>query len=164
VETIGVQHHHAHLAAALAEHEELGQAVGAIFDGTGYGDDGTIWGGELPGGAQAVRQPWRMACAWLDAAGEHEPPPALASVVDGRTWELVRGLCDSDLGSLQTTSMGRLFDGVAAMCGVRSAVTYEGQAAIELEAMADPAERTAYPVDLESGPHGLVIDPRETIL
>ena len=183
VETIGVQHHHAHLAAALAEHEELGQAVGAIFDGTGYGDDGTIWGGELlvgdcagyrraghllavrmPGGAQAVRQPWRMACAWLDAAGEHEPPPALASVVDGRTWEQVRGLCGSDLGSLQTTSMGRLFDGVAAMCGVRAEVTYEGQAAIELEAMADPAERTAYPVDLESGPHGLVIDPRETIL
>ena len=139
VETLGVQHHHAHLAAALAEHEELGQAVGAIFDGTGYGDDGTIWGGELlvgdcagyrraghllavrmPGGAQAVRQPWRMACAWLDAAGEHEPPPALASVVDGRTWEQVRGLCGSDLGSLQTTSMGRLFDGVAAMCGVRA--------------------------------------------
>ena len=97
VELVGVQHHHAHLAACLAEHGEPGAAVGAIFDGTGYGPDGTVWGGELllrrprrlpsgwarccrcalPGGAQAIREPWRMACAWLVARRRRRGPPAL---------------------------------------------------------------------------------------
>ncbi len=178
VETVAVQHHHAHLAAVLAEHAEPGTAVGAIFDGTGLGSDGTIWGGELltgdlagfertgslravplPGGARAVRQPWRMACAWLLAAGETSPPAVLAEQIDRRTWEQVAELCRTGLGSLQTSSMGRLFDAVAALCGLRPAVTYEGQAAVELEAACDPAERGRYPIDV-SGPE---IDPRETI-
>ena len=109
VELIGVQHHHAHLAACLAEHGEPGSAIGAIFDGSGYGTDGTVWGGELlcrrhhealpararcgrsrlPGGERAIREPWRMACAWLTAAADDEEvalPPALEPHVDRRIW------------------------------------------------------------------------------
>ena len=166
VETIAVQHHHAHLAAALAEHGGPGIAVGAIFDGTGYGPDGTVWGGELlcgdlagyervgallparlPGGARAIRQPWRMACSWLLAADAAAVgavvPPGLADRVDSDTWRHVTRLAQTGLASPVTTSMGRLFDAVAALCGLRLQVNYEGQAAIELEAACDPAERGA---------------------
>ena len=158
---IGVQHHHAHLAAVLAEHG-VEQAVGAIYDGTGYGSDGTVWGGELllgscagfervghlypvrmPGGEAAIREPWRMACAWMAAAGLDTPPE----------WANVRRLAETGLASPVTTSMGRLFDAVAAMCGIRETVTYEGQAAVELEAAADPSERAAYPMpELDARP------------
>ncbi len=153
---VGVQHHHAHLAAALAEHG-VEQAAGAIYDGTGYGTDGTVWGGELlrgdllgfdrighlwpvrmPGGEAAIREPWRMACAWLLEIGEAVPPQ----------WEQVAALARSGLASPVTTSMGRLFDAVAALLGVRDTVTYEGQAAVELEALADANETAAYPLDL----------------
>jgi hydrogenase maturation protein HypF len=179
VEAVGVQHHHAHLAACLAEHGEDGPAVGAIFDGTGYGTDGTVWGGELlvgdrsdfqraghlhavrmPGGERAIRQPWRMACAWLlEALGPEPPvPPLLAEVVSEEEWGKVAELAASGLASPITTSAGRLFDAVAALCGTRAEVNYEGQAAVELEACADPAVRDGYPL-----PGGAVLDARETI-
>jgi hydrogenase maturation protein HypF len=181
---IGVQHHHAHLAACLAEHGECAPAVGAIFDGTGYGNDGTVWGGEilygdladfrragtllpvrLPGGARAIRQPWRMACAWLSAAGDGEPPlpPGLAGRVDQATWDDVCRLVRTAVASPLTSSMGRLFDAVAALCGLRAEVNYEGQAAIELEAASRPDERGGYPIALLGDDGLLVIDPRETI-
>jgi hydrogenase maturation protein HypF len=168
VERIGVQHHHAHLAACLAEHGVEGIAVGAIFDGTGYGLDGTVWGGELlvgdavrfervgslrpvrlPGGARAIREPWRMALSWLSASGLAGPPRALAGHVDHDRWELVERMLETGLRSPLTTSMGRLFDAVSALCGIRAEVNYEGQAAIELEAACDPGERGFYdlPVD-----------------
>ena len=162
---VSVQHHHAHLAACLAEHGEVGPAVGAIFDGTGYGLDGTVWGGELlaggtggferaghlwavrlPGGEQAVRQPWRMACAWLQEALGEEPPPLRG--VDPRRWAAVAALARSGLAAPQTTSMGRLFDAVAALCGIRTEIHYEGQAAIELEAAAEPGDHGRYELPL----------------
>ncbi len=179
VETVGVQHHHAHLAACLAEHREADPAVGVIFDGTGYGTDGTVWGGELllgdargferaahlhpvrmPGGERAIRQPWRMACAWLlEALGPEPPlPPLLAGLVSEEEWAKVAQLAESGLASPVTTSAGRLFDAVAALCGVRAEVNYEGQAAIELEGAADPAERRGYPL-----PGTEVLDARETV-
>ena len=185
VELIGVQHHHAHLAACLAEHGEAGPAIGAIFDGTGYGTDGTVWGGELllgdagsfrrvgtletamlPGGARAIKQPWRMACAWLSAAGAAEPelPPTLSGCVDPRAWAQIRRLIRTGTASPATTSMGRLFDAVAALAGIRAEVNYEGQAAIELEAACDLSEPGRYPIALQDGPELLVMDPRETIL
>ena len=177
-ELVGVQHHHAHLAACLAEHGIDGHAIGAIFDGTGYGTDGTVWGGELlhgdlrsfervatmlavrlPGGAQAIRQPWRMAAAWLLAAGEDEPRPL--DGVEAGAWRQVVSLARSGLASPWTTSVGRLFDAVAALAGVRTRVNYEGQAAIELEACCDPTETGHYDIPVMSGSR--LIDPREAI-
>ena len=186
---IGVQHHHAHLAACLAEHGEPGSAVGAIFDGTGYGTDGTLWGGELllgdledfrrvgkllpvrlPGGERAIREPWRMACAWLSRAQEDTEregspgiPHALRGRVQERTWRQVAQLSRTGLNSPVTSSMGRLFDAVGALCGLRAESSYEGQAAIELEAACDPAERGSYPMSLLDDDGLIVIDPRETI-
>ncbi len=178
VELIAVQHHHAHLAACLAEHGERGPAVAAVFDGSGYGPDGTVWGGELlvgglesyaraghlwpvrlPGGDSAVREPWRMACAWLEASGS-PAPPALGAAVDGARWAAVASMCRSGLSAPVTTSAGRLFDAVAALCGVRSEVTYEGQAAIELEAACDLSETGAYPLPVDDA---LVLDARPAI-
>jgi hydrogenase maturation protein HypF len=176
VETVGVQHHHAHMAACLAEHGRTGPAVAAIFDGTGYGEDGTVWGGELlfgdlrgferagllhpvrmPGGEAAIREPWRMACAWLGGA---TPPPG----VDAGSWAKVSELVRTGIASPLTSSAGRLFDAVAAICGVRTTVNYEGQAAVELEAAADPAEDGAYALPVvDHGGELLVLDARETV-
>ena len=165
VELEGVQHHHAHVAACLADNGEPGPVIGVAFDGLGFGADGTIWGGELlvadlegfrraghlevvpmPGGAAAIREPWRMAAAWLDAALGGQVPERLAVV--GRNldrWERVVALARSGTASPATSSAGRLFDAVAAILSVRDAVNYEGQAAVELEQLADPGEPGAYP-------------------
>jgi hydrogenase maturation protein HypF len=188
LDLVGVQHHHAHLAACLAEHGMTGLALGAIYDGAGYGSDGTIWGGEiirgdlagfermarlwpvrLPGGDMAAREPWRMACSWLAAAHRTElpePPEGLDGAVDPAAWRNVARLAADGLASPLTSSVGRLFDAVAALCGIRPRVTYEGQAAIELEAACEKAERGAYPLPLvEDGESdGARLDARETIL
>ncbi|HXS45705.1 MAG TPA: carbamoyltransferase HypF, partial [Solirubrobacteraceae bacterium] len=184
VELAGVQHHHAHLAACLAEHgcDPTRPAVGAIFDGAGLGTDGTVWGGEIlagdlrgferagslwpvrqPGGDRAAREPWRMACAWLVAAGEPEPPlpPALAGRVADDAWRTVARMAARGFAAPETTSMGRLFDAVAALCGLRTHATYEGQAAIELEGVADPGARGAYALPLDADGR---LDARATVL
>ena len=189
VELLGVQHHHAHLAACLAEHGEVGPAAAAIYDGTGLGTDGTVWGGELlvgdlagfervghlwpvsmPGGERAIREPWRMACAWLLAALDDDPPrvPArLRGEVEPAAWEPVAALPRAGVASPVTTSAGRLFDAVSAVCGVRARVSYEGQAAIELEAVAADGEDGAYPLPLVPEPAvseaAAVLDARETV-
>ncbi|WP_328817652.1 carbamoyltransferase HypF [Nonomuraea cypriaca] len=161
VELTGVQHHHAHIASCLADNGDPGPVIGVAFDGLGHGPDGTLWGGEflradltsfdrlghlahvpMPGGATAVRQPWRMAAAYL----RHDHPGL----------DVVRRHADrwSDVlagGGPLTSSAGRLFDAVAALLGVRDTSTYEGQAAIELEQHADPAETGAYPASLGHG-------------
>jgi hydrogenase maturation protein HypF len=185
VELVAVQHHHAHLAACLAEHGELGPAVGVVFDGSGYGTDGAIWGGELlvgdlndfarvghlravrlPGGDRAVSEPWRMACSWLAEtwSGEEAPPlpESLEGSVTPERWETIARLARSELAPV-TTSAGRLFDAIAALCGVRSSVSYEGQAAIELEALMDPSERGEYTISLQSRDGALELDPREAV-
>ncbi|WP_101785165.1 carbamoyltransferase HypF [Nonomuraea indica] len=175
VEHAGVQHHHAHIASCLADNGEPGPVIGVAFDGTGYGDDGTIWGGELlvadlagydraghleqvrmPGGVTAIRQPWRMAAAWLHAAAV---PPAGLDVArrNAAAWPAVSALAAAGgLAAPVTSSAGRLFDAVAALLGVRDTVTYEGQAAMGLELRVDRDVRDGYPVTV-TGPSPVVI-------
>jgi hydrogenase maturation protein HypF len=169
VELTGVQHHHAHIASCLADNGEEGPVIGVAFDGLGFGPDGTIWGGEIliadlagferaahlapvamPGGAAAIREPWRMAAAYLDAAFDGAVPDALPLVHRHEDrWTGVVSLARAGVSAPLTSSAGRLFDAVAAVLGVRDVVSYEGQAAIELEQLADPSERNAYPLDVE---------------
>jgi hydrogenase maturation protein HypF len=160
LEPVGVQHHHAHAAACLAEHGETGPALAVVFDGTGYGTDGTLWGGEimrfdlesferiawlepvpLPGGEAAVREPWRTAAAYLELADRPVPFPR---------WPVVRE--SLRVNAPRSSGMGRLFDAVSALLGVRERVFYEGQAAIELEQLAGDVDAGPYSWRFGSGP------------
>jgi hydrogenase maturation protein HypF len=163
---VGVQHHHAHIASCLADNNAVGPVLGVAFDGTGYGSDGTLWGGEflladltgfqrmahlvpvpLPGGAAAIRQPWRMAAAYL---GDDAPHELIQRNV--QHWDAVRAMVSRQVNAPLTSSAGRLFDAVAAVLGIRDAINYEGQAAIELEQRADLAEHGTYPAAVTEGP------------
>ncbi len=158
---VGVQHHHAHVASCLTEHGRSGPVVGLAFDGLGYGSDATLWGGEVlvaslegsqrvghlrpiaqPGGAAATREPWRMAAAWTAAAGcaERSSNPGVGD-------DLQRGVAAlvAARHGPTTTSMGRLFDALGSLVTGRTVVTYEAQAAIELEALARSVARTDAP-------------------
>ncbi len=168
---IAVQHHRAHFAACLADAGHDSPAIGVVWDGTGYGDDGAIWGAELfladggsnwprlchldyvplAGGAKAVRQPWRMAAVWLERTGiDPYGMPAFGERLKGEEWEFVRTAAERGINSPPTSSGGRLFDSVAAILGVRWESLYEGQPAIELEQLADPAAEGAYLLELDT--------------
>jgi hydrogenase maturation protein HypF len=152
VERAPVQHHHAHLASCLAEHARTDAVIGVIFDGTGCGPDGDLWGGEflvgdmtgfrrvghlrpiaLPGGEAAIRETWRLGVAALHDAGEPLDPIVRANVSER---DAVVRLLERRVAAPLATGAGRWFDAVAAIAGVRDAVTYDGQAAMELEAIA----------------------------
>ncbi len=168
VELVGVQHHHAHIASCLVDNDAEGPVIGVAFDGTGYGADGTVWGGEflladlvgferagcfepvpMPGGAAAIRQPWRMAAAYL-AASYPDGLPARLAVRDRNElhWSAVTAMAARRINAPMTSSAGRLFDAVAALLGIRDTINYEGQAAIELEQVADVQERGSYPATI----------------
>jgi hydrogenase maturation protein HypF len=169
VDLQGVQHHHAHIASCLADNGADGPVIGVAFDGTGYGTDGTIWGGEflvaglagfergghlapvpMPGGAAAIRQPWRMAAAYLDRDDVARDDLDVARRNADR-WAAVTAMAAKGVNAPLTSSAGRLFDAAAALLGVRDTINYEGQAAIELEQLADPAESGAYPAAVVAG-------------
>jgi hydrogenase maturation protein HypF len=169
---IGVQHHHAHIASCMAENHLRGKVVGVALDGTGFGTDGKIWGGEflladlagftrrahlrnvlLPGGDAAVRQPWRMALSYLRDAFGPQIPGHLQRFqgVDKKQVALVDAMIARRIHTVETSSCGRLFDAVAALLGLAPEVSFEGQAAIALEAAAEPGIDHRYDFEIEEG-------------
>jgi hydrogenase maturation protein HypF len=154
-QTIQVQHHHAHIVSCMAEHKLEGDVIGLAFDGTGYGTDGAVWGGEIlvtrghefertghlayvpmPGSAAAIKEPWRMAVSYLQNAYGSDfrnlNLPALA-VIEDEKLTVIGEMIAKGINAPLTSSLGRLFDDVAAVCGIRNRVNFEGQAAMELE-------------------------------
>jgi hydrogenase maturation protein HypF len=185
VQLIGVQHHHAHIASCMAENHLDGKVIGFALDGTGYGTDGKIWGGEvllagyegfqraahldyvpMPGGDQAIREPWRMAVGFLAHYFGREfisrKIPFVQSL-DPAKLELVLRMIERGVNVPQTSSCGRLFDAVSALAGIRSQVTYEAQAAIELEmamARSCPDIENGYPIDLTLCDATWILNPK----
>ena len=171
VPRVAVQHHHAHIASCMADNNLSDRKViGLSFDGTGYGTDGRIWGGDvlfasyadfervahleylpLPGGDSATRHPWRIAVGYAEALGlDIEGLPFLQSL-DAQAVDVVRRQVQKKLNTPETSSMGRLFDAVACLTGIRNDVTYEAQAAMELEVLSKSAVMNAspYPFEIE---------------
>jgi len=166
---IGVQHHQAHLLSCLAERGSGGPALGLALDGSGWGGDGRIWGGEvlivqgagferaahlaylpLPGGEAAVAEPWRMAVGWLFTVFGRaflDLDLSLLRRIGPAKAEAAARMIETGLNCPLTSSLGRLFDAVAALCGLRDQVSYEGQAAAELEARAEPTASRPYELD-----------------
>ncbi len=178
-----VQHHHAHIASVMAENGHTDPVIGFSFDGTGYGTDDTIWGGEvlvgglddlhraghlgaaqLVGGDAAVKRPYRMALShlWEAGIGWDSRIPSVAHSSDEER-RIIRAQLDTGLNSIETTSMGRLFDAVASMAGVCQEISYEGQAAIELEVLGSPDAEGQYRFDLINQDHTLIIDPTAVV-
>lgn len=185
VPQVGVQHHHAHIAACMADNGlEDRRLIGLSFDGTGYGTDGAIWGGEvllasyadferfacleympLPGGDSAIRSPWRIMAGYAHALGiEIDDLPFLQNT-DKQALRILRLQIDKKLNSPLTSSMGRLFDAVASLIGIRNDVTYEAQAAIEMETLAKEfvPDVKPYPYAVEKTEKGTVIRLKELL-
>jgi len=169
--SIGVQHHHAHIASCMAENLLDGPVIGFALDGTGYGTDGNIWGGEvliadydnfqraahfeyvpMPGGNAAIREPWRMAVSYLThhfGEGFRKFPVPFVQRLHRPKVDLLQRMSDRGVNAPLTSSCGRLFDAVAALAGIRQEVNYEAQAAIELEmAIGHAAPDGSYPLEL----------------
>jgi hydrogenase maturation protein HypF len=184
VPKIGVQHHFAHALSCMAEHGLEGPALAVVMDGTGYGEDGTVWGGEflkvtvdgyirlghlctipLPGGDKAAKEPWRMAAAYLERVfGSVEKADIpFVHCIDLARWSLLREAMQTGINAPLCSSTGRLFDAVSALLGVREQVNYEGQAAIELEQMADPTEDGEYPLEIAEEEGVLILNPDPVI-
>ncbi len=170
---IQVQHHHAHIVSCMAEHKLEGPVIGLSFDGTGYGTDAAIWGGEIliaeehdfervghlayvamPGGSAAIKEPWRMALSYLRDAfggGFRELKLPLLKEIESAKLTVISEMITKGVNAPMTSSLGRLFDGVAAICGIRNRVKFEGQAAMELEMLAAEPTGSIYDYDWISG-------------
>ncbi len=180
VRVIPVQHHHAHIASCMAENGLSGDVIGLAMDGTGYGSDGTAWGGEflvakedaftrfghlktflLPGGEKAVREPWRTGVSLLREAFPdywREVAERLGLLPEKEYGRWMEGILSTGFNSLPTSSLGRVFDGTATILGLHRRVSFEGQAAMGLEAVAGEKNGIPYPFDILEGEDGLVLD------
>jgi hydrogenase maturation protein HypF len=181
--TVAVQHHHAHLASCLAEHGVESPAIGVIFDGVGYGTDGHIWGGEflvgdiqtyervghfhylpMPGGDLATKDPWRMALSYLQSL--YGKIPDNVKAFDGISENELRLVAQATMKGINaplTSSCGRLFDAVSALLGLHQKVTFEGQAAMALEMIADPSQSQPYTCLLSQDADQIIFDPRSLV-
>ena len=170
---VGVQHHHAHVASCMADNRIEGEVIGVAMDGLGFGADAKLWGGEffvadfleaeriahldyvpMPGGARAIREPWRMAAVYLERAFGDEflklNIPFVREMNRG-AWATLQRMIETGTNSPEASSMGRLFDAVSSLLGLRNVVNYEGQAAIELEAAADRCLSQSYDFEFDGG-------------
>jgi hydrogenase maturation protein HypF len=170
IHLVGVQHHHAHIASCMAENHLDERVIGFALDGTGYGTDGRVWGGEvliadyadfdraahfeyvpMPGAAAAIREPWRMAVSYLfHHFGRDflDLPIAFVRRLNAQKTDVVVRMIERNINCPLTSSCGRLFDAVAALTGIRQQINYEAQAAIELEFAIDGSGNDAYPLEL----------------
>jgi hydrogenase maturation protein HypF len=182
---IGVQHHHAHIVSVMAENGIEGDVIGVALDGTGFGLDGTIWGGEflkanlrdfdrlahlkkvpMPGSSMAIKEPWRMAMVYLSEAFGDETNDLridLMKRIDHPKWDILKKAIEKKINTPWTSSMGRLFDAISSLLSLRDEVHYEGQAAIELEMIADHEVEEEYPFHIYKDEKPMVIDPTEMI-
>ncbi len=179
---IQVQHHHAHIVSCMAEHKLEGTVLGLSFDGTGYGTDGTVWGGEIliarehdferaghlayvpmPGSAAAIKEPWRMAVSYLQGAYGNDfrnlNLPAMAAI-ENEKLTIISEMISKGINAPLTSSLGRLFDGVAAICGIRQRVNFEGQAAMALEMAASGDSDSVYEYEWDTdGAYRILTEP-----
>jgi hydrogenase maturation protein HypF len=182
---IGVQHHHAHIVSAMAENGIEEDVIGIALDGTGFGLDGTIWGGEfikanlrdfdrlahlkkvpMPGGSMAIKEPWRMAMVYLSEAFGDETTKLkidLIRRIDPQKWDVLKRAIEKKINTPLTSSMGRLFDAISSLLSIRDEVHYEGQAAIELEMIADHGVKEKYPFHIYKDEKPMVVDSQEMI-
>lgn len=179
-----VQHHHAHIASCMAENCLTGKVIGIAFDGTGYGDDGKIWGGEfftgdyagferrahfdyvpLPGGETGIKEPWRMAVSYLVQAYGDAFPYSLPFLkrIDPQKVSIVLQQVEKRINAPLTSSAGRLFDAVSSLVGLCDVIEYEGQAAIRLEKEANAVDTGLYPYEIIPGEFGYRIQILEMI-
>lgn len=182
---VGVQHHHAHIVSAMAENRIDGDVIGVALDGTGFGTDSTIWGGEflkanfrdfsrlahlkkvpMPGGSMAIKEPWRMAMVYLSESMGDEATGlkiTLMNRIDFQKWDILEKAIQKKINTPWTSSMGRLFDATSSLLSIRDKVHYEGQAAIELEMVADRSVKEKYSFHIHKDEKPMVIDPAEII-
>ncbi len=182
---IEIQHHHAHIASCLVDNHLDEKVIGVAWDGTGYGADGNIWGGEflvadlksyerkahleyvpLPGGDAAVKEPWRMGATYLyETFGDNFLNIDIDFVkkIDRKKWAVIKNMIDKNVNSPLTSSMGRLFDAVSSILGIRNSINYQGQAAIELEMIAKEDEQKFYKFDIIRSIDTLIVDPKKVI-
>ena len=182
IRKIGIQHHHAHIVSCMAEHSLEEEVIGVAFDGTGYGTDGKLWGGEfficdrerfkrlahinyiaLPGGEGAIREPWKMAISYLYDTFKENYTVYLPKHLQQKKHKIITEIIKKDINSPKASSIGRLFDAVAALLGFDDKITFQGEAAIDLENISckDDESFYQYNICLEEGSY--IIDCKPII-